>query len=131
MTDWIIAIGVASILLALSGIAHLIETRTSRIMIDITALQADHAALTTLVTQFGPVLQANTDIVGRAVGVIEQLLTQIGGTGPTQADIDALHASATAALATLQADVAAVNATNATLQTEVTKATTPVTTPAT
>lgn len=76
-------------------------------------------------------LQANTDIVGRAVGVIEQLLTQIGGTGPTQADIDALHASATAALATLQADVAAVNATNATLQTEITKATTPVTTPAT
>lgn len=50
MTDWIIAIGVASILLALVGIAHLIENRTSRIMIDITALQADHAALTTLVT---------------------------------------------------------------------------------
>lgn len=124
MTDWIIAIGVASILLALVGIAHLIETRTSHIMIDITALHADHAALTAIVGQFGPVLQANTDIAGRAVGLIEQLLTQLGAGGATQADIDALHASATAALAILQADVAAVNATNATLQTEISKAAT-------
>ncbi len=96
-------------------------------MLDISALQADHAALTAIVAQFSPVLQANTDIAGRAVAVVEQLLAQIGGAGPTQADIDALHASATAALTTLQADVTAVNATNAALQTEIGKVAPPVT----
>jgi hypothetical protein len=121
VTDWTITLGGVGIMLALVGIAHLIDARTSHIMLDITALQADQAALTTLVAQFAPVLQANADITGRAVAAIESLLAQIGATGPTQADLDALHVSATATLSALQADVAQVNATNATLQTEIGK----------
>ncbi len=98
---------------------------------DITQLQADMAALTTTVAAFAPVLRANTDIANRAVGVIEQLVAQIGSTGPSQGDIDALHASAGAALAGLQADIMVVNSTNATLQTEVDKVAPPVAAPPT
>lgn len=105
-----------------AGNLDLVLERLDIIMSDITALQADMAALTTVISQFGPVLRANTDIAGRAVAAIETLLSQIGSTGPSQADIDALHASAAAALASLQDDVAQVNATNATLQTEIGKA---------
>lgn len=98
-------------------------------MSDITALQADMAALTTVIAQFGPVLQANTDIAGRAVAAIESLIAQIGETGPSPADLDALHVSASSALTSLQADVAQVNATNATLQTEIGKAVPPAASP--
>ncbi len=122
-TDYSGAIG--SILQAIADLKHHVTEGNHRIMTDISKLQADHAALTALVEQIGPVVRANTDIVGRAVGAIEQLLAQIGSTGPTQAEIDALHASATAALTGLQADLAEVNASNATLQTEIGKVTPP------
>lgn len=45
MTDWIIAIGGVSVLLALVGIAHLIETRTSRIMTTLTNVETSETDL--------------------------------------------------------------------------------------
>lgn len=93
-------------------------------MADISALQNNVESLKTVVANIGPVLQANTDIVGKAVGTIEGLLAALKQTGPSQADIDALTASTAATLTQLSADLTQVNAANAALQDEVIKATT-------
>ena len=93
-------------------------------MADISALQNNVESLKTIVTNIGPVLQANTDIVGKAVGIIEALLTALKQPAPSQADIDALTASTAATLAQLGADITQVNAANAALQDEVIRATT-------
>ena len=94
-------------------------------MSDITQLKANLVQLQTVVANVGPVLQANTDLVGKAVGVMETLLAASKNAGPSQADIDELTASTRTALDGLNADLAQVNSANATLQAEIVKVTTP------
>ena len=94
-------------------------------MADITSLQASLAALTAIVVQLPPVLQANTDLSTRIIAVLEDVLAQLKSATPTQADIDAMAASVNDALTQLGTDVTQVNATNTALQDEIARAVPP------
>lgn len=100
----------------------LLLERQNTTMADITDLKASVANLTNIMANVGPVLQANTDLGIQIVGTVERILALVGQTGPSQAEIDALSASVTAALAQLNDDISSVNATNAALQAEIAKA---------
>lgn len=98
-------------------------------MPDLTELQTTITSLTQLITDFRPVMQTSMDLSQVVIGKLEELARQIAALSPTQDAIDALKASAAAALAEIQSDKDKLVSVNQAYTDELNKLTPPPATP--